>query len=139
MKKLDKGKQIELKEFIQETLVQIVSGVKNAQEEIEDIGGEICPTGLYFSAGQEQPIIYKPGLGIVQTVEFDIALSTAKETEGKGSAGISISVINLGARGGIKKSKEEANRVRFTVPVLLPSKFYDWAKEKEKRKVEGKI
>ena len=57
MSKKRKSEPPELKEFIQQTLIQIVSGVKTAKEGIEGIGGEICLTGLRFSTGQENPTL----------------------------------------------------------------------------------
>ncbi|MFH1945555.1 MAG: hypothetical protein ABIK95_08020 [Acidobacteriota bacterium] len=137
--KKNRPKQTELKEFVQETLFQIVSGVKQAQDKIKDVGGEICPTGLHFTTIQEPRVIYKPGFGIVQNIEFDIAVNTYKENKMQGSGGIAINVINFGAGAHRKKSKEEINKVKFSVPVLLPSKYYNWNEKIQKENRMGKI
>ena len=138
MRKKVRQEQVGIQVFIQNTLVQIINGVKEAQDSIGYSGATICPTGLYFTGGQETCVIYKPGWGIVQTVEFDIAVGTSGSIEAQGGAGISVNVINLGAKAVKGKKKEAMNRVRFSVPVLLPSKFYDWQKE-GKADMEGKI
>lgn len=138
MKENSDQELIELKKFVEETLVQIVKGVKASQDDIKNIGGEICPTGLYFSGGSETRVIYKPGKGIVQTVEFDIALTVTKATALEGKAGIAIHIASAGGETSLEKTREALNRVKFTVPVLLPSEFYDWGKEM-KPKLEGHI
>jgi hypothetical protein len=106
MKKKSDQKHIELKKFIEETLVQIVKGVKASQDEVKGIGGEICPTGLYFSEGGETRVIYKPGRGIVQTVEFDIALSVTKATALGGKAGIAVNIASVGGEAGVEKHEK---------------------------------
>ncbi len=121
--------QLELKEFIQEALVQIVKGVKNAQEDIKETNAEISPTGLHFTKEGETRIIFKPGRGIVQTVEFDVAITTIKDAEGRAQVGVPIGDTGLGIGGSKGKKEEYVNRIKFTVPILFTSTPYDWEKE----------
>ena len=74
MKDKKNKSQIELKEFIQQALVKIVNGVKDAQDEIKGTNAEISPTGPHFTEGEGTRVIYKPGRGIVQVVDCPIVL-----------------------------------------------------------------
>ena len=120
---------MELKEFVKDTLVQIVTGVKEAQDVVKETNAEISPTGLRWQGGEQTPIIFKEGRGIVQIVEFDIALTATKGKSAQGGVKVFGGVINLGAKGKAEEAKAAANRIKFTVPILLPSKPYDWSKE----------
>jgi len=130
-------RQIELKEFIHQALVQIITGVKDAQDDIKGTNAKISPTGLLFTREGDSRVIYKPGRGIVQIAEFDVVLTTSKDAEGKAKIGVILGDLGLGIRGLIKRKKESVNRVKFTVPILLPSEFFDW--DEEKKKKEGLI
>jgi hypothetical protein len=133
MGKRKDSSQIELKDFIHQALVQIVTGVKDAQDDIEATNAEISPTGLFFTKEGGTRVIYKPGRGIVQIAEFDVALATTKDAEGKAKIGVILGDFGLGAKGRIRRKKESVNRVKFTVPILLTSEFFDWDEEKKKK------
>jgi len=122
MKDKENKNQLELKSFIQQALVQIVRGVEDAQKKIEKSSAEISPTGLHFTLGDGTTVIYKRGEGIVQTVEFDIGVTVSSEKGIEGEGGIGISVVNIGAKGKKRQEREHINRVKFTVPILLPHK-----------------
>ena len=118
---------MELRDFVNQVLSEIVLGVHDAQEAIKDTTGEISPTGLHFSEPQGPPVVFKPGRGLVQHVEFDIAITTKKAAGAQAKAGIFVAqIFNLGAEADASTEKEGVNRIKFTVPVLLPSEFHDW-------------
>jgi hypothetical protein len=57
----------------------------------------------------------------IEKVEFDVAVteSSAKERSGEGG----IEVLSLGKLGGKRKTRTEqsaVNRIRFSVPIILP-------------------
>ena len=130
---------ISLEDLVHESLSQIVKGVKKAQDDTKDIGGEIVPTGLYLRGGQNELTMYKPGYGIVQNVEFDVALTSTETTSKGGGAGIGVGVplgatVNIGLQKKLAKSQTVLNRINFNVPVLFPSEFFDWPKMKKEEK-----
>jgi len=129
----EEGSPVELREFVNQVLSEIVLGVDDAQEAIKDTTGEISPTGLRFSKPQGPPVVFKPGRGLVQQVEFDIAVTTKKTSGGQAKAGIFVAqLFNLGAEGDISSEKERLNRIKFTIPILLPSEYYNWSGDSEK-------
>ncbi|WP_024898079.1 trypco2 family protein [Brucella rhizosphaerae] len=103
---------MELKEFIAETLSQIIDGVKIAQSRQDgsnvnagmagaDFGGHLVNVGTY---------------GVATRVDFDVSVTA----ETKGGAGIKLSVFGIGAEGGAGHTAAAANRISFSVPVRLP-------------------
>jgi len=103
---------MELKEFVAETLSQIIEGVRIAQQSEEganvnaamagaDFGGHIVNVGTY---------------GVATRVDFDVAVSA----ETKGGAGAKLSVFGVGVEGGAGHTAGSANRISFSVPVRLP-------------------
>jgi hypothetical protein len=114
---------MELKEFIAQTLIQIIQGVHTAQSQVPEYGGKVNP---YFwslhkeadfigmtgeSGGREQP---------VTSVNFDVAIMTGDSSESKGGLGIFVGGFGVGAQNQTTESNAQQNRIRFSVPVLLP-------------------
>ena len=112
---------MELKQFIRETLVQIVAGVKEAQDAVKDTNAEISPTALHYSPEEGSRLVFKMGRGIVQFVEFDVAVSTTEAASAKGGLGIFVGEIGIGAKGQVDEQRAAVNRIKFSVPLLLPS------------------
>jgi hypothetical protein len=95
---------MELNQFITKALVEIATGITNANTELNNRSFEIEA----FRRDKETGF-----------VSFDIAVKTNEEN-GKGAKAV-IQVINLGIGGEVKKSSnnEQANRIKFYV---LPCK-----------------
>ncbi len=92
---------MELKDFIKETLVEIIEGVKDAQGAID--------SGSVVGRRQES----------AQTVDFDVAVTTSSATEGGGK----VSVMGIGSAGLEGSTSSEAvTRIKFAVPIDLPRK-----------------
>ena len=98
---------MELKDFINETLKQIISGVKSAQESAIELGAKINPRG--------------GSVVEMRNVHFDVAVGTSRGTETKGGSGVF--VVHPESAGSQDQSDAAANsmsRVKFSVPVKLP-------------------
>ncbi len=117
-----------LEEFVEVSLKQIISGVKKAQESTKlrnkhlseaDLinpeimyGADSAPKGKYFATIQRN---------LVHFVEFDVAVSADSSIEAKG--GFSLKVAGLaGVEAGAGGSEKESSisRVKFNVPIQLP-------------------
>ena len=101
---------MELKEFIKETLNDIIDGVREAQQ------------------GSSKDVAINPRIKKVsdftreiQYVEFDIAISELNEDGASGRIGVGVPII--GANGSVSSGKqtEEATRIRFKVGVKFPT------------------
>ena len=56
-----------------------------------------------------------------QLIEFDIALTTTEDQNIKGGLGIFVTGIGLGYQGETKTMGSEISRIKFSIPVILPS------------------
>ena len=118
---------MELKDFVSSTLVEIAEGIKEAQDKCAEIGGIINPSNL--GAQDEMYFIQHKAGGIrderfyISNVEFDIALSNFEDTETKGGIGVLLSAVGLGVSSRDSFNVSEVTRVRFSVPVKLPTYY----------------
>ena len=111
---------MDLKEFVAETLVQIVAGVKQAQAEVQTFGGEVNPhlTSPGSEAGK-QGFLFAEGR-FAPVVRFDVALTVTEGTGTKGGIGVFAGAVNLGSTGQSKSESSSASRLQFSVPLVLP-------------------
>lgn len=111
---------MELKDFVRESLSQIITGVVEAQKELRKTGinGEISPS-IKSDPSNTKLLMGQSGMP-VHNVEFDIAVAAGEKTDTKGTVGVAISVFKLGAGGQSTESTSQTSRLKFIVPVALP-------------------
>jgi len=99
---------IQLQDFVKTVLVQIVHGVKDAQEAIEDTGAAINPVS---NTKHEK---------FLTTVNMDVAV-VATGTEGR-QTGIGVAKwINAGTSKETQSETSTTSRVQFDLVVRLPN------------------
>jgi hypothetical protein len=112
---------MELREFVRDTLVEIVKGVVEARPEIVALHGEVNPVGGNFDqpslAGRQWDFEH----GAVEIVAFDVALTSSKTEGGKSGIGVFLGSIGIGGQLSTQASDSQLSRVKFSVPILLPS------------------
>lgn len=100
---------MELDEFVEQALVQIVKGIQNANEKLEP-GKEKAaqPFVLHHSLGDHPQAPH---------VEFDVAVTT--QTKGSGGAKVDakLHVVSVGLDGSYTGAKESVSRVKFSIVV----------------------
>jgi len=107
---------MELNAFIRETLAQIVSGVREAQEATQQHGANINPTDIYFQRdGQHNAYGAMP-----QDVHFDVGLTNTETGGVQGGIGVFLGAFKMGTEGKADTQTSAVTRVQFTVPVVLP-------------------
>jgi len=113
---------MELKDFISETLTQIIEGVNEAKNNIKDNGAEINPSLM-----GDINYVAKHGGGLhtnrgnyAQIVEFDVAVTATEGKGTKGGIGIVTGAINLGSAGQSKTENTSVSKIKFNVPLALP-------------------
>jgi len=118
---------MDLDEFIETTLKQIIGGVKNAQEATKisgkhpteaDVinpsvmyGADSAPKGKYFATTNRN---------LVHFVDFDVAVTTDSASETKGSLSIKVAGFGVGGSGGATDRDTVVSRIKFQVPIMLP-------------------
>jgi hypothetical protein len=106
-----------LQTFVKETLCQILSGVRDAQLELEKAAEAAAGTPQRGTRGKVNPIVLG---GKAEDVDFDVALTVTEGTDSKGGIGVVAGVFALGSQGSSKASEQSVSRVKFSVPIELP-------------------
>ena len=111
---------MDLKEFIQQALVQVAEGLTSAQAPIQNLGGMLNPS---LSGNHED--LGKHGLllafhSTVSVVTFDIALTANTGQGTKGGIGVIVGAVSLGSTGESKTESSTVSRIKFAVPMMLP-------------------
>ena len=106
---------IELRQFVGETLKQIVLGVTDTQDELDN--AEINP--CEFAGNCNRMFSGRTG-GLVQDVEFDVAVTATDQTTSKAGISVLIASVGLGAAGQSGTSNQSVSRIKFSVPIVLP-------------------
>ena len=109
-----------LREFIKQTLSDVLSGVADAQAD-PSLGKNVAPVLNHQKLSTEP--VHRSG-GPVTSITFDIAVTVESTDAMEGGAGFKIAVFGMGASAGGKKGKGSKNvvinRIQFEVPVALP-------------------
>lgn len=122
-KNTDQGatKNMELKDFVSQSLQQIIEGARDAQNSLADegafVGRDIVAPQVPSGGGNL--IDDTDGKGQCTRVDFDVLVSA--ETSGAGK--MNLKVFGVGAEGGGDHTASRANRLTFSIPVRLPARF----------------
>ena len=114
---------IELKDFISESLKQIVTGISDAQDFVIEKGGNVSPKNIIFDGRNNASsggFVNQPYL--VNMIEYDIAIVVQDSTEGQGGAGIFVGGISIGGRVKADQTTTNESRIKFSIPVIYPTK-----------------
>ena len=105
---------MELKDFISETLVQIIEGCDDANQRVHNENGKFEEDKKLVNPqimGADSPI---------KNVDFDIALTVSDTGQKSGEAGISVlSSLKLAGKSEDTHFIRNVSRVKFQVPVRL--------------------
>lgn len=109
-----------LQEFVKISLTQLIDGVQDAREEIASQGSTVPPV---YSMEGGLPRVYRgDSYGYnVQIIEFDVAVTAQENDSLKGGMGIFVGPFAVGTQGQSGGQNATVNRVKFSVPVTLPT------------------
>jgi len=123
---------MELKDFVGTTIEEISRGILEASKQLQDTNAIVSPLDFRINTQESQAFgrtknnefeeVSEKGTRVVQKVDFDIAV-TVDETD-KTNAGAKISVLSIGLGGKIESALKTgtSSRIKFSVPVVFPSK-----------------
>jgi len=111
---------MDIKDFIENTLVQIVQGVNNANEKLKD-------TGSIISSKNVRPLrdgtTYNTETGdLVNLIEFDIAVTVNERDTANGGMGIKIAGINIGGNLQNENANQSINKIKFSIPLTFKAR-----------------
>ena len=116
---------MELKEFIKESLSQIIDAVVETQDKYKETNVLICPddiqgenNNLYIR--DENLYQYFNRYTRVQNIEMDIAISVTEKEGNKSGLGIA-KIINAGISSENAQQNESITKIKFSIPIVLPT------------------
>src|ERR1700677_4252002 len=97
---------MELKDFVSETIKQIIDGVVAAEAYGKNKGARVNPLHLPVrdENGVKHDITFRAD--IPHDIEFDVAVTATQGTETKGGIGVFVGAIGLGSHGQSNKENE---------------------------------
>jgi len=107
---------VNLQQFIKQTLVQIIHGAIDAQDELI-AKAHIYPVNMKLTDTENGDVALMPHREI-QMVEFDVQLVVEESTEKTGNAGLGIKVFSAGINSQTSQNSQSTSRVKFSIPVL---------------------
>lgn len=110
---------MELKDFIKSTILQLAQSVEELNNEMPSklIVNPVSRT----SVGKNPHINIKGNHYNVLEIDFDLTLTAESSAGSQGKIGVMAAVLNAGGSAEEEKTDKAENRIRFTLPVVLPA------------------
>ena len=99
---------MKLREFVRSTLIDILGGISDAQDEIASSGKAIGTINPRFTTRGE----------LKRDIEFDVAITVEESTTDSARGGINVVALDLGGKIESLQTSSNVSRVRFAVPVI---------------------
>lgn len=111
---------MDLKRFITQSLVEIMTGLREAQQKLSDTDAKICPR-IVRDLPETTPFIGIAGNDrYVSQIDYDIAVEASSAGGGGIEGGINVLSASFGGKVSTEDSAKTASRIRFSVPVIYP-------------------
>lgn len=111
---------MDVKEFVAETLKQVMDGVAEAQKHAREVKGYVNPTA-HSVAREGQGLGFTADGQVIYAMTFDIAVSVSSEKSAEAGAKLQVAqILKIGGEGKGTWAQESVSRVQFAVPMVLP-------------------
>lgn len=110
------SQSIELRQFVSDTIIQIINGVTDAQKHTEKSAASVNPR-KYKSASSQM-------IKETQLIEFNVAVSVIEGDETKGGIGVISSILMVGAQHTTGSESSTLSHIKFSVPISFPEQVY---------------
>ena len=116
---------VELKDFVRDSILQIVAGIAEAQAAVDEYGASVNPPPAnnpregavrYIAEGADG----KNVPAFVQDFEFDVALTARDATTDGATVAVLAGLIGGGVSAKSEEGHESVSRLKFKIPVGLP-------------------
>lgn len=113
---------MELKEFVKETIVQVVEGIDEANVALWEKTAFVASANLQTNKTFQSTVDKDGRQHYVTDVEFDVAINVqnTETKEGRGKVEI-LTVLNVGGKGSCENTSSSTSRIRFSLPLALPT------------------
>jgi hypothetical protein len=102
---------MELKEFVKNSLLDVMHAVREAQKEWQDSG----------HAGAVNPVWSSVDKDSFRDITFDVAVTAEKSSAGKVGGGIHVIGIKIGGDTSESVASSSVSRIQFSVPIVPPA------------------
>ena len=109
---------MQLEQFVEDSLTQLMAGVKNAQRKADEFGATINPRLTGATSASTGTHYHNKRL--VVEVAFDVALTSETGEAARGGIGVLLGAINVGGGYDEKATQGTVSRIQFTVPLVFP-------------------
>lgn len=106
---------MDLKDFIQSAVTQIVEGMVAAQASAAAHGATLNPAAAATGKGHAAPA-GQAAASRVSSIDFDVAVTAVQGGDGHGGATLQVA----GAGNGARAKSEPFTRLQFSLPISLP-------------------
>lgn len=114
-----KYETMDLKKFITQSMVEIMTGLKDAQDQLADSHARICPA-IHSKMDGQETIIGRTDKGrAVSIIDYDVAVEVSTDG-GKAEIKVMGGIIGGGVKGQIVDAEKIATHIKFSVPVCYP-------------------
>ena len=113
---------MDLKKFVTQSLVEIMIGLKDAQDQLHDSHARICPTlGPAITPGGQNVLL---GLSTqnrpIALIEYDVAIEVGGDSGASGEIKLAAGIVSGGFFGKGRNFDKTVSRLKFSVPVTYP-------------------
>lgn len=115
---------MELKDFIQEALTQIIDGIKSCQHE-NILEASINPSGVIYSDNLGMETEIKGTRRLVQNIDFEVGITATETTNKKVGLGVFFSGAGIGGQKNGECGNTATTTLKFSIPVALPAEVTD--------------
>lgn len=116
---------MDIKEFIKETLTQIVEGISDANKEIQGKGAYIVSSTLKDANGIPVRETYSDDINnqrhIIREISSDVSIAVSDTTQSGAKGGLQVFSF-MHADGGVENSasSNSMHRIKFSLPLAMP-------------------
>jgi hypothetical protein len=107
---------MDLAQFVQTTLEQVIRGVTEAQTAAGKLGGYVNPQMSSGKSGEFHSQTGSP----VQRIEFDVAVTVSEGAASGAALQVGGSWFGGSVKGESDRNQTAQNRVRFAIPIAFP-------------------
>ncbi len=111
---------MELKDFVAESIKQIIDGVNEAKRFASENGAVINPRQWIGNVANVDAKRDSVTYAAIETIGFDIAVTAVEGKSTKGGIGVFAGAVGLGTQGLSENQTSSMSRIRFSVPIVLP-------------------
>ena len=113
---------MDLREFVETSLVQIIEGVRNAQVTANTHAAVVSPgSTTYVESGGKLGVYGRSSPVPTTMVSFDVAVTADKSGQAGGKVNLMVAGVGLGVESGGHSGTQTVSRIQFTIAIILPS------------------